>query len=180
MKLPKRKHQIKKAIITLCVALLCALIMFLAWGNGSPYSLEEMISGSAKRKNINQSQQDKPRLRQCMLNSGICKLALPKRSHAQEQDQNIEIEASPRDIYALESVVFKVRGATSRELEGRIYGLNMDMGEISVHFRRLEDGSFEGKATMSSCTEEVMEYRMALFDEHGMLEKGVDFDAKRK
>lgn len=179
MKLPKRKHQIKKAIITLGVALLCALIMFLAWGRGTPYALKEMIIGGSKRQ-TSQDTQDRPRTRQCMLNKGVCKLALPKRSHAQEQDQNIEIEATPRDIYALESVVFKVRGATSRELEGRIYGLNMDMGEVSVHFRRLEDGSFEGKATMSSCTEEVMEYRMALFDEHGMLEKGVDFDAKRK
>ncbi|MDL0079933.1 hypothetical protein [Helicobacter zhangjianzhongii] len=181
------KHLTKKGIITIIVLCLCALVIYLIWGKGSLYLLQSSPEPKAtiskestqdKQEDNTPKKQDKES-RLCMLNDGKCQVIFMQDSGEQQEHIKVSIEAIPRNIISLESVVFRVEGAELSNLTGKIIGLNMDMGETIVRFNKVDDLLYEGRAIMASCTQEVMQYRMYLSTQDGATE-AVDFDAKRK
>ena len=186
----KDKHLTKKGIITIIVLCLCALTIYLIWGKGSlyllnshPKSTSSLEHNAAREEQTNATQNiEKPKeqdTRLCLLNNGKCQVTFMKDETNQEQIR-ISIEAIPSNIIALESVVFRAQGAELSNLTGKIVGLNMDMGETIVHFNKIDDLLYEGRAIMAPCTQEIMQYRMHLSTQDASTQSAVDFDAKRK
>lgn len=185
----KHKHLTKKGLITLLVLGLCALVMYFTWGRGSLYMfkpeskvLEPLPKSAQNTQSVQERGDDEPqtRARLCMLNFGSCPLTFVQQESSPESNKQISasIQAIPSDITSLESVVFRVQGEDFSQLRAVIFGLNMDMGEVVVQFHKVDDKLYEGRAILTSCTGEVMQYRMELETNHGSA--AVDFDAKRK
>ena len=65
------------------------------------------------------------------------------------------------------------------ELNARIYGLNMYMGDIVPSFKRLENGTFKAAIVPSACVLDIMRFRVEFFDGKKPLDFYFDFDMKR-
>ena len=162
-------------------------VIYLIWGRGSLYLLQHKADSKPKHKEQS-AQEDESRqapqdlVRLCMLNAGKCQVVFTKfNPNTQKQEQiSVFVQAIPSNIVSMESVVFRVEGADFTLLSGSIVGLNMDMGETIVRFRKVDDELYEGRAIMASCTEETMQYRMQLSSQDTDSATSVDFDAKRK
>ena len=76
-------------------------------------------------------------------------------------------------------LTLKISGLNSKykNLNARIYGLNMDMGTIKANLEN-RGNLYMGTVVLSSCVVEVMNYRLELYDGDKQLGIYIDFDLK--
>ncbi|MGX3044489.1 hypothetical protein [Helicobacter sp. T3_23-1056] len=199
-------HNNKFAIIA-GIMIVCAIVIF-AIRNGSFDASAESIAHSIsnvsqKLKNsqkvAKQNEEDDKPKRNCLLNRRVCDLKLAgdtpqarrtRAKEAKEADSTevlmpnndplaVTVEMIPKSVRPLKTITFRVEGADFRALEGRLVGLNMDMGTTIITFKKSGNNRYDGKFIPSVCIEEVMEYSLKLYDEGRDLGFAVDFDMYR-
>lgn len=108
----------------------------------------------------------------CDLNMGACEKAI--------NGKIIKFEITPRPIYAMQPVVFKISGLDKLNLKNpslKFYGLNMDMGDIKAKLKRDKD-DYVSKIVLSACVIDVMIYRFKVLDDGRDIGIYIDFELK--
>lgn len=107
----------------------------------------------------------------CDLNSQNCSI--------NHNENKIEFSFYPRPLEAMAPLTLKISGLNSKykNLNARIYGLNMDMGTIKANLEN-RGNLYMGTVVLSSCVVEVMNYRLELYDGDKQLGIYIDFDLK--
>ncbi len=81
------------------------------------------------------------------------------------RDRKITITLEPKPIQALKATHLRIENLESfGNLELKIYGLNMFMGEMHVGLKRLDDGSYGGEIFPAACFLDTMRFRAELLD----------------
>lgn len=189
------------------IMIVCGIIVF-ALQNSSFTATTESIAHSitnvsqrlkSNPKNVQTEEEDDKQKRNCLLNRRVCDFKLAgdspqaRRTRAKEARKSgstevvmpnsdpleITIEMIPKSVRALKNTTFRVEGADFRALEGRLVGVNMDMGTTIITFKKTGENRYEGKFIPSVCIEEVMQYSLNLYDEGQDLGFVVDFDIYR-
>lgn len=189
------------------IMIVCGIIVF-ALQNSSFTTTTESIAHSitnvsqrlkSNPKNVQTEEEDDKQKRNCLLNRRVCDFKLAgdspqaRRTRAKEARKSgstevvmpnsdpleITIEMIPKSVRALKNTTFRVEGADFRALEGRLVGVNMDMGTTIITFKKTGENRYEGKFIPSVCIEEVMQYSLNLYDEGQDLGFVVDFDIYR-
>ena len=85
----------------------------------------------------------------------------------------------PRPLEAMTPLTLKVDGLHHKykNLNARIYGMNMDMGTIRANLEN-RGNLYIGTVVLSSCVVEVMNYRLELYDGEKQLGIYIDFNLK--
>lgn len=161
-------------------------------------SVSQRLKNNPKTAQAAEEEDDKPK-RNCLLNRRVCDLKLAgdspqaRRTRAKEARKSgstevvmpnsdpieITVEMIPKSVRALKNTTFRVEGADFRALEGRLVGVNMDMGTTIITFKKTGENRYDGKFIPSVCIEEVMQYSLKLYDEGQDLGFAVDFDIYR-
>lgn len=106
---------------------------------------------------------------ECDLNKNECKY----------KDTDIVFSIEPKPLKPLqESKIIIKNLAYIKDLNARLYGLNMYMGNIVGEFERIND-EYVGNIVFSVCTEDTMRYRLELFSGEKSLGIFMDFDVRR-
>ena len=93
--------------------------------------------------------------------------------------ESITFSFYPRPLEAMAPLTLNVDGLKNeyKNLNARIYGLNMDMGTIKANLENIGD-IYAGSVVLSSCVVEVMNYRLELFERDKPLGIYIDFNLK--
>ena len=112
----------------------------------------------------------------CDLNKRPCQVKAAK--------QTITFDLTPRPLEVMGDTLVRIEGLDSELFSSnpsiRIFGLNMDMGKIITSLTQTAPGRYEAKVALSAClVENIMRYRIALYDGNTPLDIFVDFDLWR-
>lgn len=96
----------------------------------------------------------------------------------------ITFNLTPRPLEVMGDTLVQIEGLDSKLFSSnpsiRIYGLNMDMGKIITSLTQTAPGKYEAKVALSAClVENIMRYRIALYDGNTPLNIFMDFDLWR-
>ncbi|ARR01088.1 MULTISPECIES: hypothetical protein [Campylobacter] len=107
----------------------------------------------------------------CDLNTQNCSI--------EHNGDQISFSFYPRPLEAMVPLTLKVDGLKHnyKNLNARIYGLNMDMGTIKANLEN-RGSLYIGSVVLSSCVVEVMNYRLELYDGDKQLGIYIDFNLK--
>ncbi|MCV3407315.1 hypothetical protein L8U38_01240 [Campylobacter lari] len=95
------------------------------------------------------------------------------------KDKKVLINLNPKPIATLNELDLNITNLGEfKKLNARVYGLNMYMGDIVPQFKKINN-TYHAKLVLSSCTLEVMRFRIELFDDETPLDFYFDFDVKR-
>lgn len=108
---------------------------------------------------------------ECDLNKTSCN------SFHKNKEVVFEFEPKPLKILKETKIIIKNLPKT-KDLNARLYGLNMYMGDIVSEFEMVGD-NYEGYIVFSSCIEATMRYRFELFSGDKSLGIYVDFDVEK-
>lgn len=107
----------------------------------------------------------------CDLNQTSCKV--------EYKGKFIEFELTPRPLKILKETKIIIKNLDDiKDLNARLYGLNMYMGDIVNEFSKVNN-EYVGEIVFSSCIEATMRYRLELFSNDKSLGLYIDFDVKR-
>lgn len=108
----------------------------------------------------------------CDLNVGACSYRF--------KDKEILVSLDPKPLQALDITYLKVKNLGDyKDLKLKIYGLNMFMGEIKPKLVKLEDGTYESKIVLSSCTLDIMRFRAEFIQDGKPIGFYFDFELRR-
>ncbi|WP_086302827.1 hypothetical protein [Campylobacter vicugnae] len=107
----------------------------------------------------------------CDLNTQNCNISY--------KGKEIGFSFYPRPLEAMVPLTLKVEELNGqyKNLNARIYGLNMDMGTIKANLEN-RGNLYIGTVVLSSCVVEVMNYRLELYDGDKQLGIYIDFNLK--
>ncbi|QOR00789.1 hypothetical protein [Campylobacter sp. 2014D-0216] len=95
------------------------------------------------------------------------------------KNQKVLISLTPKPIMALNELDLNITNLGNYpQLNARVYGLNMYMGDIVPRFKKINN-TYHAKLVLSSCTLDIMRFRIELFDNEDPLDFYFDFDVKR-
>ncbi|WP_257935939.1 hypothetical protein UPTC15629_1201 [Campylobacter lari] len=95
------------------------------------------------------------------------------------KDKKVLVNLNPKPIAALNELDLNITNLGKfKKLNARVYGLNMYMGDIVPQFKKINN-TYHAKLVLSSCTLDVMRFRIELFDDEAPLGFYFDFDVKR-
>ncbi|MCR6594112.1 hypothetical protein [Campylobacter insulaenigrae] len=93
--------------------------------------------------------------------------------------QKILVSLNPKPISSMSELDLNISNLGDfSNLNARVYGLNMYMGDIVPKFKK-NNNSYHAKLVLSSCTLDVMRFRIELFEDEKALDFYFDFDIKR-
>lgn len=148
----------KWLLLGFCLTLLLALIAFWALSGEQ---------GSKKRALIKELT---PLV--CDLNEEPCEYEFKGRK--------VRVEFKEKPIQALvENELVVENLGDFGELNARIYGLNMYMGDVVPHFERISATSYKAAVVPSACVLDTMRFRVEFFAGKKSVDFYFDFDMKR-
>lgn len=107
----------------------------------------------------------------CDLNKTSCEVDF--------KGNKIIFDINPKPLKILEESKVIIKNLPKyNNLNAKLYGLNMYMGDIIAEFD-YKDGIYSADIVFSSCIESTMRYRFELFDGGKSLDLYIDFDVKR-
>lgn len=148
----------KKLLFSVLTLLLLALIAFWALGGEQ---------GGKKRMLIKELTP-----LACDLNKKPCEYEFKGRK--------VRVEFAEKPIQALieNELVVENLGAF-KNLNARIYGLNMYMGDVVPNFERISANSYKANIVPSACVIDTMRFRVEFFEGKKSVNFHFDFDIKR-
>lgn len=108
----------------------------------------------------------------CDLNQKACEYEFAGRR------VSVEFKTKPLRILDENKLVIKNLG-DMKDLNARIYALNMYMGEIIPKFKKLSQNDYEANIVISTCILDTMRYRIEFFEGEKPLNFYFDFDVKK-
>lgn len=94
--------------------------------------------------------------------------------------KEVLISLNPKPLQALDITYLKVKNLGDYEnLKLKIYGLTMFMGELKPKLTKLENGNYESKIVLSSCTLDTMRFRAEFIQNEKPIGFYFDFELKR-
>ncbi|WP_139453175.1 hypothetical protein [Campylobacter armoricus] len=95
------------------------------------------------------------------------------------KNKQVLVTLNPKPITALNELDLNISNLGDyKKLNARVYGLNMYMGDIVPQFKK-NNNTYYAKLVLSSCTLDIMRFRIELFDDETPLNFYFDFDVKR-
>ncbi|MCV3509113.1 hypothetical protein L8W69_07770 [Campylobacter sp. CNRCH_2016_3089] len=95
------------------------------------------------------------------------------------KDKKVLVNLNPKPITTLNELDLNITNLGEfKKLNARVYGLNMYMGDIVPQFKKINN-TYHAKLVLSSCTLDIMRFRIKLFDDETPLGFYFDFDVKR-
>lgn len=96
-----------------------------------------------------------------------------------QMDNGVKFSFWSKPLIAMTPIILSIDGLKGdyKNLNARIYGLNMDMGTIKVNFDKKEK-QYIGKLILNSCILSRMDYRLELFDGDKPINIYIDFYLK--
>ncbi|MCW0186287.1 hypothetical protein OJP00_06890 [Campylobacter lari] len=95
------------------------------------------------------------------------------------KDKKVLVNLNPKPITTLNELDLNITNLGEfKKLNARVYGLNMYMGDIVPQFKKINN-TYHAKLVLSSCTLDIMRFRIELFDDETPLGFYFDFDVKR-
>lgn len=94
--------------------------------------------------------------------------------------QKVEVEFKEKPLQTLieNELIIKNLG-DFKDLNARIYGLNMYMGDVVPHFERVGENSYKASVVPSACVLDTMRFRVEFFEGKKSIDFYFDFDIKR-
>ncbi|WP_291952529.1 hypothetical protein [Campylobacter sp.] len=93
--------------------------------------------------------------------------------------QKVSVSLNPKPISSMSELKLIINNLGNfNNLNARVYGLNMYMGDIIPKFKKINN-SYQAKLVLSSCTLDIMRFRIEFFENEKALDFYFDFDVKR-
>lgn len=94
--------------------------------------------------------------------------------------QKVRVEFKEKPVQSLiENELLVENLGEFKELNAKIYGLNMYMGDIVPHFEKTHQNSYKANVVPSACVIETMRFRVEFFTGKKPINFYFDFDIKR-
>lgn len=94
--------------------------------------------------------------------------------------RKVRVEFKEKPIQALiENELLVENLGEFEDLNAKIYGLNMYMGDIVPHFEQVGQNSYKANVVPSACVIDTMRFRVEFFSGEKAVDFHFDFDMKR-